>query len=89
MSDRLALAVAELVAALRAEIAAEAGPADAPDRLLSVAEAAAMLGLGRAPVRRATGWPPSIREDRAPPARAERRGRGLYRAPFVGGTLGG
>jgi excisionase family DNA binding protein len=48
MSDRLATALAELVAALRAEIAAEAAPdATAPDRLLSVDEAAAQLGIGR------------------------------------------
>ncbi len=44
MSDRLDAAVAELVAALRAELA----PApSAPERLLSVDEAAATLGLGR------------------------------------------
>jgi len=48
MSDRLALALAELVDALRAEIATEARPdAGAPDRLLSVDEAAALLGIGR------------------------------------------
>ncbi len=48
MTDRLASAVAELVEALREELRteAEAGPR-APDRLLSVDEAAAMLGLGR------------------------------------------
>lgn len=51
MSDRLALAVAELVDAIRAEVRAEVRaeslPADSPDRLLSVDEAAAMLGIGR------------------------------------------
>jgi excisionase family DNA binding protein len=48
MTDRLSLAVAELVEALReaARMEAEAGPR-APDRLLSVAEAAALLGIGR------------------------------------------
>jgi excisionase family DNA binding protein len=46
MSDRLTAAVLELVAALREDLAAEAHPA-APDRLLSVDEAAASLGLGR------------------------------------------
>lgn len=45
-SDRLAVAVAELVAALREEIAGEAQPA-APDRLLSIDEAAGRLGFGR------------------------------------------
>lgn len=45
MTDRLAAAVAELVAALREEVA----PAvlDAPDRLLSVHDACAALGIGR------------------------------------------
>ena len=47
MSDRLAAAVAEFVDALRAEMAAEARPADMPDRLLSVAEAGSALGIGR------------------------------------------
>lgn len=42
---RLEVAVAELVDALRAEIAAE--PITAPDRLLSVDEAAERLGIGR------------------------------------------
>jgi excisionase family DNA binding protein len=46
MSDRLAAAVLELVAALRAEVAAEP-VASAPDRLLSVDEAAAALAVGR------------------------------------------
>jgi excisionase family DNA binding protein len=49
MSDRLAAALAELVAALREEVAAEARPA-APDRLLSVDEAGAALGLGRSKI---------------------------------------
>jgi excisionase family DNA binding protein len=44
MSNRLEAAIAELVEALRAEAASV--PA-APDRLLSVDEAAAMLGIGR------------------------------------------
>ena len=47
MSDRLTDAVAELVAALRDELAAER-PSDAgPGRLLGIDEAAALLGLGR------------------------------------------
>jgi excisionase family DNA binding protein len=45
MSDRLAAAVAELVDALRAE--AQPPTPSAPDRLLSVDDAAAALGLGR------------------------------------------
>jgi excisionase family DNA binding protein len=46
--DRVADAVAELAAAIRSEIAAElATTAGAPDRLLSIPEAAATLGLGR------------------------------------------
>lgn len=44
MTDRLALALAELVDALRAEVAPVANE---PDRLLSVDEAAEVLGLGR------------------------------------------
>jgi excisionase family DNA binding protein len=48
MSDRLSAAVAELIEALREEARADAvGHPSAPDRLLSVDEAAAMLGLGR------------------------------------------
>ncbi len=46
MSDRLDAALAELAAAIRAELA-EARPAAGPDRLLSVDEAAAQLGIGR------------------------------------------
>ena len=48
MSDRLAAALAELVGALRAELhpEAEAGRL-APERLLSVDEAAGLLGIGR------------------------------------------
>lgn len=48
MTDRLALALSELIEALREELRteAEAGPR-APDRLLSIDEAAAALGLGR------------------------------------------
>jgi excisionase family DNA binding protein len=48
MTDRLAAAVTELIEALREELRmeAEAGPR-APDRLLSVDEVAATLGLGR------------------------------------------
>lgn len=51
MSDRLQAAVAELVDALREELRAEteAGPR-APDRLLSVDEAAEALGIGRSSV---------------------------------------
>lgn len=47
MSDRLSAALAELAAAIREEVRAEATPAAGPDRLLSVDEAAAMLGIGR------------------------------------------
>jgi excisionase family DNA binding protein len=47
MSDRLALALAELVDALRAELADAQPDPGGPDRLLSVAEAADMLGIGR------------------------------------------
>jgi excisionase family DNA binding protein len=48
MSDRLAVALAELLEALRDEMRAEAArDASAPDRLLSVDEAAAQLGIGR------------------------------------------
>jgi excisionase family DNA binding protein len=48
MSDRLILAVTELVEALREELRteAEASPR-APDRLLSIDEASAALSLGR------------------------------------------
>lgn len=47
MSDRLAAAVAELVAALRDELTTDAPDPDAPERLLSVTEAARALGIGR------------------------------------------
>ena len=48
MSDRLALALEELAAAIRAEVRAELeAAAPAPDRLLDVDEAAAALNLGR------------------------------------------
>jgi excisionase family DNA binding protein len=48
MTDRLALAVSALVEALREEARTEAAAAmQAPDRLLSVDEAAALLGIGR------------------------------------------
>ncbi|MEK6720536.1 MAG: excisionase family DNA-binding protein [Chloroflexota bacterium] len=51
MSDRLAAALAELVDALRADVIAELAPiAKAPDRLLSVDEAANALGIGRTAV---------------------------------------
>jgi excisionase family DNA binding protein len=48
MTDRLALALSELVEALREELRTEAevGPR-APDRLLSIDEAGAALSLGR------------------------------------------
>lgn len=46
MTDRLAAAVAELVAALQEAAQADA-PAPGPDRLLSVDETAAALGFGR------------------------------------------
>lgn len=45
-SDRLALALAELVAALRAELVVAAEPAG-PDRLYSIPEAAERLSIGR------------------------------------------
>ena len=49
MTDRLALALAELVEALRAELepASPASGQGAPERLLSVPEAAEALGIGR------------------------------------------
>lgn len=48
MSDRLRLAIAELVDALRDELrTSPPAGADAPDRLLSVREAASLLGIGR------------------------------------------
>ncbi|MGZ6315131.1 MAG: helix-turn-helix domain-containing protein [Candidatus Limnocylindrales bacterium] len=48
MSDRLRTAVNELVAVLRDEIASEVGARErAPDRLLSIEEAARALGVGR------------------------------------------
>ena len=48
MSDRLHAAVMELVEALRDEIAVEARPSERePDRLLSIAQAARALGIGR------------------------------------------
>jgi hypothetical protein len=48
VSDRLALALADLVDALRAEIATEARPADpAPVELLSVREFARRASIGR------------------------------------------
>jgi excisionase family DNA binding protein len=48
MSDRLTLALAELAEALREELRAGAVAVHgAPDRLLSVDEAAAALGCGR------------------------------------------
>lgn len=48
MSDRLATAVAELVAALRDEIATQRRPSERePDRLLSIEQAARALGIGR------------------------------------------
>jgi excisionase family DNA binding protein len=46
VTDRLAAAVAELVAAIREEVAVSR-PTEAPTRLLSVAEAASALGIGR------------------------------------------
>jgi excisionase family DNA binding protein len=45
MTDRLAAAVSELVAALREEAGSVA--LDAPDKLLSIDEAAHALGIGR------------------------------------------
>lgn len=42
----ISIAVESLVAAILAAVPAEAAP-DAPDRLLSIAEAADLLGIGR------------------------------------------
>ena len=47
MTPRLEAALHELAEALRDEVRAESAPAGAPDRLLSVDEAAALLGIGR------------------------------------------
>jgi hypothetical protein len=48
MSDRVEAAVAELAAALRAEILTELQPAgQAPERLLSIGEAPATCSIGR------------------------------------------
>ena len=48
MSDRLHAAVMELVEALRDEIVVGARPSERePDRLLSIAQAARALGIGR------------------------------------------
>lgn len=49
MSDRLDAAVVELVAALREELAPApaAAQADAPERIYSVEQAAALLAVGR------------------------------------------
>ena len=48
MSDRLTLAIEELVQALRESVREESEHVRrTPDRLLSVNEAAAMLGIGR------------------------------------------
>lgn len=48
MTDRLALALAELAAAIRAEVRDELEEArTAPARLLNVDEARSLLGLGR------------------------------------------
>lgn len=46
MNARLEAAIAELVAALRDE-AAVGAPVDGPDRLLDLASAAQLLGIGR------------------------------------------
>ena len=49
MTDRLAAAMAELVAALRAEVATEraSAPSSVPVELLSIAEFARRTGIGR------------------------------------------
>jgi excisionase family DNA binding protein len=48
VSDRIEAAIRELAEALREELGAEArAQASAPDRLLSIDEAAQMLGVGR------------------------------------------
>jgi excisionase family DNA binding protein len=47
VTDRLEAALAELAAAIRAEIADAAPPTDAPPELLSIEEAARRLGIGR------------------------------------------
>lgn len=51
MTDRLAVALEELAAAIRAEVRAELETAAAgPDRLHSIDEAAELLGIGRTAV---------------------------------------
>jgi excisionase family DNA binding protein len=56
LSDRLERAVAELVAAIREEIAAEIEASRrGPDRLLSIREAAARLGVARTTAYRLIG----------------------------------
>jgi excisionase family DNA binding protein len=49
MTDRLTSAIAELVAALRAEVASTVPP-PSEDRLLSIEEAASAMSLGRTSV---------------------------------------
>jgi hypothetical protein len=51
VSDRLAIAVAELVETLREELRASAPPTEV-DRLLSVDEATRVLGIGRSRLNR-------------------------------------
>lgn len=56
MSDRLDAAIRELVEALAESMRAEAAAVPAtPDRLLSIDEAATMLGLGRSRVYQEIG----------------------------------
>lgn len=50
MSERLTAALAELAEAIREEVRAEVASPAAPDRLLSVDETAAALGIGRTAV---------------------------------------
>lgn len=51
MSDRLAAALVELAAAIRADVRTELeATSPTPDRLLNVDEAAAALGIGRTAV---------------------------------------
>lgn len=68
MTDRLDAAIRELVEALRDELRAEleAEPAPGPDRLLSIDQACAALGLGRSRTYQeiSSGRLPSIRVGR-------------------------
>jgi len=83
VTGRLALAIAELVAALREEAVAERTP-NAPERLLRVDEAAAALGIGRSSLygEIASGRLGSVKVGRLG-AHSSRRDRRLHRGPTV------